>query len=131
MKPDWTNARSAVGRDVAQWLYARINVGSASHDPFATTVGSWNTEGRLVGVDCLDRWLTPVSVHICELPEECWRWSRPGTSQTWVPVIEEAVGMWADGAGCSEIGRVLHIPRRRVREWVAEIPGGLDLAVAA
>jgi len=127
MNPDWTNARSADGPIVVDWVATQLPVRTQlmKEDPFSSVVCSWDRPGRLVGVFTLDEWLTPVGVMLNELPDECWRWAPPKTPTKMRETAERLIGEYMDGkAGRNEIARANDIPHRTVRKWIE----GLDPA---
>lgn len=120
MTPDYTNARSADGPTVVKWLASRISIGR-SEDPWASTVWSWNHANRLVGVEVLDEWLTPVGIHLSELPEDCWRWGRAGSPIRLRDLCERVVSEWLDGAPRKPLARRYKLHPQTVWGWTHDL----------
>ena len=100
MNPDWTNARSADGPTIAAYVaeqYPALRTEMHKEDPFCITVTSWDRADRLVDFYSVDRWLVPRGFMLCDLPAECWRWSRAKTPIKLRPLCEELVGQYAEG----------------------------------
>lgn len=121
MNPDYTNARSADGPTVVEWLTARISVGRSGDDPWASAVWSWNHDGRLVGVEVLDEWLTPVGVHLSELPEDCWRWARAGAPIRLRSLCEQVVSEWLDGVPRKRLAHRYGLRAQTVWDWTHDL----------
>lgn len=123
MKPDWTNARSADGPTVVEWVAKRVPIRSdlMKQDAFAAVVSSWNREGRLVDFYTLDQWLTPRGLFLSELPEDCWRWSTPKTRVHEREIAEQIIAEYVAGRGRYELSRAYNLPPRRVRAWTTGV----------
>lgn len=128
MNPDWTNARSADGPTIAAYVadhYPALRTEMHKEDPFCITVTSWDRADRLVNIYTVDRWLTPRGHFLCDLPEECWRWSSYRCPIKLRPLCEEVVGLYVRGvAGRNELARVYGLQHRVVRNWIR----GLEVA---
>jgi len=123
MNPDYSNARSADGTIVARWIYERIplNTVALRRDPLGMAVASWKAPfgeagDRLVAVEVLDRWLTPVGIHLSELPEDCWRWASPRCQRR--EVCEAVVSEWLDGTPARVLARRYGVNRDTVAGWL-------------
>ena len=126
MKSEWHNARLADGPTVSRWVAERLPVMTEvlRDDPFASVIRGWNRLDRLVSVAVLDEWLTPVGIHLSELPAGCWRWSSPKMHLRLRPTCEEIVDQWTKGRGRDELSRAYGVDRRVVSRWIRGIPGG-------
>lgn len=125
MKPDWTNARSADGPTVKRWLcerFPQLTTEAMKSDPFAAVVASWDRPNRLVDFYTLDRWLTPRGLFLCELPDECWRWSAPKCPPSAREACERVVGEYVAGiGGRNDLARVHGVQLRRMDKWIKGI----------
>lgn len=132
MKPDYTTARSADGPTVYRWLCERLPIrGNAlKGDPLADTARSWGccnqgAKVRLVAVEVIDRWLTPVGIHLSELPDECWRWTPSRVNRR--EACEAVCSEWLDGTPARELARRYRVNRATVAEWIRDLRHLRDL----
>lgn len=68
---DWITAHYADGPTVAAWLIAHDL--DRSSDNLGRNVRRWRSGRRRVSIETLDRYLTPLGIHLSELPAEAWR----------------------------------------------------------
>lgn len=126
VNPDYTNARSADGPTVYAWLIARIPLRSRllKDDSLSKIARSWRqpcngSKERLVAVEILDRWLTPVGIHLSELPDECWRWTPPRIVRR--DECEAVCSEWLDGTPARVLARRYGVDRATVAAWVDDL----------
>lgn len=117
----WENARYALGPKLAEWVNAQPGLIDDMVMRFGEqgrrTVHRWAFEQRVVPVEAVDRWLTPVHCLLSELPADVWTDEKPSYAHHSDETKRKAVELRLAGESQSSVARKLGVSPRSVKLW--------------